>query len=404
MGNTITPAEAGLSAERLGRLDTVMRRSVERESLAGAVTILARRGRVAHVGCYGYMDLASQEPMREDAIFRIFSMTKPITSLAVLMLHEEGRFHLNTPVSSFIPAFKSLKVAAGGKGSGTGLADLARQVTIHDLLTHTSGLGYGLDPSNPVEARFLEAGLLDMDEPMADKIPRLAAIPLHHQPGLRYTYSMATDVLGYLVELVSGLPLDEFFRTRIFGPLGMTDTDFFVPAEKRGRLATLYTDSPEGGLVDMAKLDPALTGHFMKGAWIHKDSKPRFLSGGGGLVSTAADYLRFALMLRTKGELEGQRLVGRKTMELMTAPCLRQDQFGIPGCSYGLGVTVLTDPALLEISGSAGGFGGGGAANTDFWVDPREDLIGILMVQYATLNPCQVSQDFKAMAMQAIVD
>jgi len=167
---TIQNADTGLSPERLGRLDAVMGRSVERGDLAGAVTILARHGRVVHIGCYGQMDIASQVPMREDALFRIFSMTKPITSLAVLMLHEEGHFHLNSPVSSFIPAFRSLKVSAGGKGSGPELVELARPVTIHDLLTHTSGLGYGLDPSNPVEARFQEAGLLDMDEPMADKI------------------------------------------------------------------------------------------------------------------------------------------------------------------------------------------------------------------------------------------
>lgn len=399
---TVKPEDVGLSTERLARLDSVMQRSIDQGILAGVVTVLARKGQVAHVGCHGKMDIAAAKPMKEDTIFRIFSMTKPVTSLAVLMLHEEGHFHMNSTVSSFIPAFGNLKVHADGDGSR--LENLSRPVTIHDLLTHTSGLGYGLEATNSIEDRFMKAGLLDMDEPMADKIARIAEIPLHHQPGLRYTYSMGTDVLGHLVELVSGMALDEFFKKRIFIPLGMTDTDFYVPAEKRSRLSSLYTNSPSGVLQDMATLNPEETAHFMKGAWIDKDRKPRFLSGGGGLVSTASDYLRFALMLRNKGELDGQRLAGRKTVELMTAPCLRQDQFYVPGCSYGLGVTVLTDPALLEISGSAGGFGGSGAANTDFWVDPKEDLIGILMVQYASMKPCTAAQDFKAMAMQAIID
>ena len=401
---TVAPESIGLSSSRLQRIDRAMQGHVDRGQLAGLVTVLLRRGQVIHCGVYGHMDIATSRPMREDAIFRIFSMTKPLTSLAVLMLYEEGAFHLQYPVSMFIPGFADLKVVKDQMDINSEQVPLARPITIHDLLTHTSGLGYGLDALTPVDALFLQARMLRMDETLADKIQRLFQFPLHHQPGLRYTYSIGTDVLGRLVEIVSGMPLNEFFRKRIFEPLGMVDTDFYVPPEKSDRLATLYTSGPDGKLVDMRSLDSANLPHFMTGQWVNKEERPQFFSGGAGLVSTSADYLRFGMLMRNKGELDGVRLVSRKTIELMTSPHLRPDQFFINGASYGLGFAVMTSPAEAQMLGSVGAYEAGGAASTNFWFDPQEDLMGVLMVQYASYTPSMVGMDFKVLAEQAITD
>ena len=401
---TSSPESVGISSTRLQRIDAGMQRYVDRGQVAGIVTILMRRGQVVHTGVYGQMDLVDSKAMREDAIFRIFSMTKPITSLAVLMLYEEGYFHLQYPISMFIPGFKDLKVLKNQMDANSEQVPLERPITIHDLLTHTSGLGYGLDALTPVDALFLQARMLRMDETLAEKMPRIFQFPLHHQPGLRYTYSIATDVLGHLVEIVSGMPLDVFFEQRIFKPLGMKDTGFYVPAGKMDRLATLYTPLPDGKLADMRSLDSSNLPHFMTGAWVNKQEKPQFFSGGAGLVSTAADYLRFGMMMRNRGELDGVRLVSRKTIELMTSPHLRPEQFFVNGASSGLGVTVMTSPAQAQMLGSVGAYEAGGAAHTNFWFDPQEDLLGILMVQYAAYTPIMLGMDFKILAEQAIMD
>jgi len=250
---------------------------------------------------------------------------------------------------------------------------------------------------------FMQANLLRPDESMAEKIGRIVKIPLQQQPGKTYSYSISTDVLGRLVEVVSGMPLDQFFKQRIFEPLGMTDTDFYVPAEKLARLAKLYSTLPQGGLFDVGSL-PADPLQFPFGLWTDKSVKPAFLSGGGGLVSTAADYLRFGRMMLNQGELESTRLVSRKTIELMTSPCLSPEQFFIQGASCGLGFTILTDPARAQMLGSAGAYEAGGAAHTSFWVDPREEMLGLLMVQYISTTPLMLGMDFKVLAAQAIMD
>jgi CubicO group peptidase (beta-lactamase class C family) len=403
MMELVDPKTVGMSAERLKRLDASMQAYVDRGQLAGALTTLVRRGKLAHYGVYGSMDLAVAKPMQKDAIFRIFSMTKPITALAILMLHEEGHFHLQYPIGMFIPALGDMKVLIGNSDAGMDLAPINRPITIHDLLTHTSGLGYGLDAVTEINAMYQQAAMLRMDECMADKVQRIAQLPLHHQPGAYYTYSVSTDILGLLVEIISGMPLDAFLRQRIFEPLGMVDTDFYVPVEKCDRLAALYAPGPDGGLFDIANY-PGDPNQFPFGLWTDKSVKPPFLSGGGGLVSTMADYLRFAFMLRNGGVLDGVRMVSRKTIELMTAPHLRPEQVNFPGVSYGLGVTVLTDPAQAQMLGSPGAYEAGGAAHTNFWYDPQEDLIGVLMTQYIFTTPLPVSLDFKTLAEGAIED
>ncbi len=400
---TILPESVGLSAARLRRIDRAMQAYVDRGQLAGLITVLARRGQVAHLGIYGQSDLSRQAAMQEDAIFRIFSMTKPITCLAVLMLYEEGAFHLQHPVSAFIPAFQDLKVFLRETESGLETGPLARPVTIYDLLTHTSGLGYGLDGDTPVNRLYQEAAMLRCDETLAEKTSRVARMPLLHQPGLRYTYSIGIDILGRIIEIVSGLALDDFFQQRIFEPLGMVDTGFFVPPEKLPRLATLYTANPPVGLVDVASL-PGDPTQFPFGQWTDKRARPPFLSGGGGLVSTTADYLRFAMLLHNQGKLDGVRLLSRKTVALMTAAHLQPDQFFVSGVSSGLGVLVMTDPARAQMLGSAGAYGGSGAAQTEFWVDPQEDMVGLLMTQYIHASPIAVGMDFRVLSEQAIED
>ena len=401
---TVAPETVGLSSSRLKRIDHVMQQYVYRGQLAGMVTVLLRHGQPVQFGMYGQMDIDESKPMREDAIFRIFSMTKPITSLAVMMLLEEGAFHLQYPISMFIPQLADLKVLSNQLDPNSEKVPLERPITIHDLLTHTSGLGYGLDKFLPVDAFMLEAKMMRMDETLQEKINRLPQFPLHHQPGLRYTYSIGLDVLGRLVEVVSGMPLNKFFKKRIFEPLGMTDTDFFVPTEKKERLAALYSLKPDGKLVDISKIDTSSLPHFISGAWINKDEKPKFLSGGAGLVSTTVDYLRFGMMMRNQGELDGVRLVSRKTIELMTAPYLREDQYFLQGASFGLGFTILTDPARAGMLGSAGAYETGGAAHTNLWYDPQEDLMGLLMVQYVNFTPSMVGLDFKTLAAASIED
>jgi CubicO group peptidase (beta-lactamase class C family) len=400
---TVDPEEAGLSAHRLQRLSAEMQRFIDHGQVAGLLYVLARRGQVAACGVHGCMDMASRRSMRLDAIFRIFSMTKPITSLAALMLYEEGALLLQQPVSQFIPAFDQLRVLVRQTPGGPELAALERPVTIHDLLTHTSGLGYGFDDSTPVNALCRQANLLNPNERMADKIERLVQIPLHHQPGKGHTYSLSTDVLGLLVELIAGMPLDVFFQERIFGPLGMVDTGFYVPKEKLERLARLYTPDEVGCLLDVAAV-PGDPNCFPFGPWTDKSHLPAFLSGGAGLVSTASDYLRFGNLLRGQGTLDGTRLVSQKTIRLLTAPHLPPELCPMPGVNYGLGLTVLTDPAQAQMPGSPGAYDAGGAAHTSFWYDLHEDLMGLLMAQYIYPTPLPLGMDFKVLAAQAVMD
>ena len=401
--NICTPETVGLSSPRLERIRPVMQAYVDQSKLAGVITAIARRGRLAHFECFGMLDIEAGKPMQPDTIFRIYSMTKPITCAAALMLYEEGHFQLSDPVSRFIPGFKDVEVYAGETVAGFEFEELEREVTVRDLLTHTSGLVYGNPEGSPVEVMLWHANREDVvasyDLSLQEWTQGLLALPLAFQPGSRWHYGVSHDVLGRVIEVVSGLSFDAFLEDRVFAPLGMVDTGFYVPSEKINRFAANYGPGEDGGLV---VIDAPATGKF---------SKPRrFLSGGGGLVSTTADYLRFCQMLLNGGELEGVRLLGRKTVELMTMnhlpaellamdlPNVNQDGYG-----YGLGVAVLIDVAQSALLGSEGLYRWGGAASTNFWIDPKEELIGLVMRQFMPSHLYPIRQEFRVLAYQAIV-
>ena len=396
---TITPEQVGVSSTRLSRIGPVMQLYVDEDKLAGILTLIARRGRIVHLEKVGMMDIEANKPMQFDTIFRIYSMTKPITSVAVMMLYEEGRFQLGDPISRFIPDFKHVKVFTGETTSGLELVDAEREITIWDLLTHTSGLSYGMAEDSPVDALYRKQIWERLEQKpettLDDMVKTLAKLPLVHQPGAGWTYSMATDVLGYLVQVVSGMPFDEFLKGRILEPLGMVDTDFYVPAEKIDRFAANYGPAEEGGL---KVIDRPSSSHYAK-----PTTHP---SGGGGLVSTAADYVRFAQMLLNRGEYDGIRLLGSKTIEFMTMDHLADGLHPFEDQSYGfgLGFDVRTSVARSQIMGSVGSFGWGGAANTNFWIDPKEELIGLLMLQFMPSGHYPVVPDFRVLTYQAIID
>ena len=386
------PEEVGLSATRLKRIDRIMQRYVDEEKFAGIVTMVARRGKVVHFECKGMMDKEAGKPMKPDTIFRIYSMTKPITSVAIMMLYEEGHFQLDDPVSKFIPEFRDLKVFVKETESGIKLEDMEKEMTIRHLLTHTSGLTYGFDKNFPVDAMYQKAALRAGN--LKEMIQKLAELPLANQPGCQWRYSVSTDVLGYLVGVMSGKSLDVFLKERIFEPLGMVDTSFYVPEEKLHRFAANYIPGEDKKIQLMD--DPAKSVY----------SKPRtFFSGGGGLVSTTADYIRFAQMLLNKGELDGVRLLGRKTVEFMTMNHLPEGfhPHEIEAGGFGLGFFVSLDTVKAGNLGSVGFFGWGGAAGTEFWVDSEEELIGLFMTQLMQ-NPYPIHREFQTLIHQAITD
>lgn len=411
----IRPENVGVSSERLARIRPVIEKHVADDKIAGALTLIARRGEVVHLECVGLMDRERNAPMRPDAIFRIYSMTKPITCVALMMLYEQGCFQLFDPVSKFIPAFRDLKVYAGEGVSGVKRVDLEREVTIRDLLTHTSGLTYHFLENGPVEAMYREAAA-SSQKPLAEFVADLLELPLAFQPGTVWRYSVAHDVVAHLVEIMSGQPLDVYLHERLFEPLGMVDTGFYVPHDKLERFTAQY------GSGDVGEPDMTVTKWFggaamginrlLSGPLDSLESAPHnVFRGGHGLVSTAADYRRFCQMLLNKGEYDGKRLLGRKTIELMTSNHLTADlmpfEIGgeyVPGYGYGLGFGVLLDVAQRQSVGSEGEFNWGGAANTEFWIDPKEELIGILMAQFQPNGYHLITEDFRVMAYQSIVD
>lgn len=407
---TVRAEDVGLDSSRLADIPNFMRSYVDQGKLAGVSTLVSRHGRIAHFETIGHRDREAATPMERDTIFRIYSMTKPITSLALMMLHEEGRFQLSHPVSRYIPEFGKLRVWAGGTRDKYETKPCEREMTIRDLLTHVSGLTYGFMQVHPVDALYRDRGIGGANTvgmTLKEMVENLAEIPLLFSPGEQWSYSVATDVCGRLVEVLSGTALDEFFASRIFGPLGMVDTGFFVPEEKLPRFATNYFKDPKSGKQGiMDKGDETST----------YATAPAFLSGGGGLVSTMSDYWRFCQMLLNGGELGGERLVSRKTIEFMRLNHLPGNrtmkemstsnfsELAAEGTGFGLGFSVLLDPAEAQIIGSVGNYSWGGAASTYFWIDPEEDLIAILMTQLYPSSTYPIRPQLQQLVYAAIAD
>lgn len=398
--NVTPPEKFGMSTERLNRIRPILERYIAEQKFAGFVTMIARRGELVHFDSVGMSHTEGSQPMQSDTLFRIYSMTKPIVSVAMMMLYEEGHFHLDDPISKFIPEFKDVKVYIRPGLTGAELAPAKPAVTFHHLLTHTAGLSYGWFEDSPVEELYRKADLLNKDNSLEEFIHRLVKIPLLYQPGTAWRYSVAVDVLGYLVQVISGKPFADFLEERIFKPLGMVDTNFYVPQSKLNRFSAVYEPREGGGIKVM---DAPSTSDYL--------NPMRFPSGGGGLVSTAPDYLRFTQMLLNRGELDGIRLISPKTVELMTmnhipTPLLplQIGEWAINGYGFGLGFNVVLNPAQAGMIGTIGAFGWGGAANTEFWVDPQEQLIGILMTQFMPRDTYPVINDFRVLTYQALVD
>ena len=389
----LNPASLGFNSSRLSRINAFMQAYVDNNRSAGIVTLVARHGEIAYLDKYGYQDTQSKTPISYDTIFRIYSMTKPITSVAIMMMVEQGQLRLLDPIEAYIPAFGETKVL-DGRG---GLMAPHRPITVRDLLTHTAGLSYG-DFEDLTKYPMFEGtdivGNRDLDlEAWTNKV---AGLPLLTQPGTEWHYSLSTDILGRLIEVISGQRLGDFFRDAIFAPLGMSDTFFDVPPVKMARLATLYGDIHGQPMQD---LGPLLT---------PTPTKAVRHAGGGGLYATITDYYRFAELVRRKGELDGIRLLGRKSVDLMTANHMPASLLPIvlgepmPGIGFGLGFRRVLDATATGYYCSKGSHGWGGWANTVFWVDPEEDLIGILMNQYITSNPYPIREDFYASVYQAL--
>jgi CubicO group peptidase (beta-lactamase class C family) len=383
-----------------------MQRYVDEGRVAGLVTYVARSGRVAHLEAFGKADIEAGTPMRTDSIFRIASQTKALTSVAVMMLVEEGRIGLADPVSRFIPALKSTTVAVAppaGAIADSPVAAVAakREIRIRDLLTHTAGIGYGYGPA---AAQWKAAGIqhwyfADRAEPVAAVVDRLAALPMDAQPGEKYVYGYNTDILGVVVEKVSGMTLADFFQKRITGPLGMGDTQFYLPPAERARLTAVYA-AKDDGRIERAPDGMPGQGHYV-------DGPRQAYSGGAGLLSTASDYGRFLSMLLNGGEIEGVRLLSPKTVELMTTnhvgTLFAEAWPGNDGMGFGLGFDVIEDPGASGRYGSPGAFGWGGAYHTTYWVDPEEKLVALLMVQLLPAGESDLQRKFRTLVYQSIV-
>jgi CubicO group peptidase (beta-lactamase class C family) len=363
------PEEIGFSSIRLARLGAVIRGEIERGRVPGAVALIARRGRIGFFESFGQRDAATGAPMAKDTIFRIYSMTKPITSVAAMMLWEEGRFLLSDSIAKYLPELADLHVAVEG-GAESERVPLERAITIQDLLRHTSGLTYEFRGSGPVQKMYKSARISSLAQSNADQVATLGRIPLLHQPRTRWEYGRSTDVLGRLVEVLSGQRLSEFFEQRILAPLGMVDTAFHVAQRHHSRLAEAFARDPDSGAAVQL---------------LNVREPPNFESGGGGLVSTASDYARFLQMLLDGGRLGGCRLLSRKTIEFMTAdhlgPMTGAPDLLPPGHGFGLGFAVRLHAGIAQTPGSIGLYFWGGLAGTTFWVDPAEQLFALMLVQ-----------------------
>ncbi len=369
---SVKPEKAGMSSERLTTLTKGMQAIVDEGKLAGVVTMVARHGKVVHFEAVGQRDIAAKAPMQKDSIFRIYSMSKPITGVAMMMLFEEGKWQLNDPVSKYIPEFAGLKVYGGMDANGKMiLKDQAHPVTMRELMSHSGGFTYGMFSDSPVDKLQREADVISEKITLDEMIKRVAKLPLYGQPGAQWQYSISVDIQGYIVQKLSGMPFEDFLEKRIFKPLGMIDTSFYVPKNKLHRLAEAYTYDKQG------KLMP-LVGGFNRDFSI----KPALPSGGSGLLSTATDYMRFCQMMLNGGQLDGVRLLSPRTVELMRTNVLPPNMLILtPGAQFGLDFAVYSDPVAAGGYYGKGTYWWGGVAGTWFWIDPINDLIVVGMIQ-----------------------
>lgn len=365
----------GMSTERLAQLRSGMKELVDQGRLAGAVTMVSRHGKVVEFDASGKRDIAANAPMQKDSIFRIYSMSKPITGVAMMILFEEGKWQLNDPVAKYIPEFAKLKVYSTDANNNVVMKDQAHPVTMRELMSHSGGFTYGFFSNTAVDKLQIEADLLNPNNTLDEFIKRVAKLPLNSQPGSEWHYSISVDIQGYIVQKLSGMPFEEFLEKRIFKPLGMVDTAFYVPKEKLNRFAEFYSYDKDGKLQVVGVKD-GLNHDFA--------AKPALSSGGGGLVSTATDYMRFCQMLLNGGQLDGTRILSPLTVELMHTNVLAPSvPILAPGAGFGLDFAIYTDPAAAGGYYGKGSYWWGGAAGTWFWIDPVNDLIVLGMIQQA---------------------
>jgi len=398
--------EVGMSSERLDRLSLALETYVDEGRLAGAVTIVLRHGRIAYREGIGYRDVESEAPMPSDGIFRIASQTKALASVGVMLLQEEGKLLITDPIGKYLPAFAETTVAEPNGEGGYTVVPSSRPITIRDLLTHTAGISYGmglLANRGAAADTWEEAGITgwyfaNRDEPVVDTMARLAELPMDAHPGERWIYGYNTDILGAMIEEISGQTLGEFLKARLFDPLGMTDTHFFLPDNKVGRLATVYSSVGDGSSFERAPEPGYMVGqgHYVSG--------PRTaFSAGAGALSTAADYATFLQMMLNGGELNGTRILSRKTVESMLSDHLGGLAFR-PGQGFGLGFSITHDPAATGLPGSVGEFGWGGAYHSTYWVDPEEDLVVVYLTQLIPASNIDDQEKVRTLVYQAIMD
>lgn len=420
------PEQVGLLQDQLERIKQLIASYIDARKIPGAITLVARKNKLAHFECAGKMVVEENKLMQAETIFRLYSMTKPITSVAMMMLYEQGHFTLDTPVSDFIPEFKNLEVFATGTRDDYKTTKPTREMNIRDLLSHTSGLTYDFMHTSPVDAMYRAADIQGShaDGTLQELVTKLSKMPLLFSPGTRWNYSLSTEVIAYLVQLISGMRFDEFVKMNIAEPLEMSDTDFYVPKEKQDRFAANYTHIdliPEDQKKQFSQYMTTKTAIDKTQKLILIDnpksgrfSSPRtFYSGGGGLVGTVLDYLNFTQMLLNKGRFNDKQLLQPKTVELMTINHLPTDlaHFANPGFSetslagigFGLGFAIMLDPAKAGIPGNPGEYNWGGGANTMFFIDPKEELIAILMTQLLPSTAYPIRKEFREAVYQAII-
>lgn len=403
---TVAPAAAGVSVERLSQIDRVLQEYVDNKWISGVTALVMKDGKIIYHKSIGYSDLEAKTPMAKDAIYRIASQTKAITSVGVMMLYEQGKLLLDDPISKYIPEFKNPKVLDKYNEGDTTYTTIPakKEITIRELLAHTSGIGYAQIGNKKMTAIYAKAGVvggIGVEDTMTlgPKIKKLAGLPLFHQPGEQWTYGLNTDVLGYLIEVVSGMNLDQFFRTRIFEPLGMKDTYFYLPAAKKARLVPLYTENKDRKL-EKAPLIYKLNGNFYTDYPAHSGS---YFSGGGGLSSTAYDYALFMQMLLNGGTLNGKRLLSKASIRMMTSDQLGQTPFR-SGNHFGLGFEVVSNANSGKTPLSTGSFYWGGMFSSSYWIDPKEKIVAQLFLNKYPNSHGDIHDKFKTLVYASITE